>query len=71
MNSNNYRAMCFVDMPFGKKKDLASGKDIDFDHIYTTAIKPAIEDAGLEPLRGDEERTGGVIHTAMFAWLLL
>lgn len=71
MNSNNYRAMCFVDMPFGKKKDLASGKDIDFDHIYNTAIKPAIEDAGLEPLRGDEERTGGVIHTAMFARLLL
>jgi tetratricopeptide (TPR) repeat protein len=63
--------MCFVDMPFGKKKDLASGKDIDFDHIYKTAIKPAIEDAGLEPLRGDEERTGGVIHTAMFARLLL
>lgn len=67
----NYKAMCFVDMPFGKKADLASGTEIDFDHIYTAAIKPAIEEAGLEPLRGDEERSGGVIHTAMFARLLL
>jgi len=58
-------------MPFGKKTDLASGVEIDFDSIYNEAIKPAIEDAGLEPLRADEERTGGIIHTAMFARLLL
>ena len=64
-------AQCFVDMPFGKKTDQASGTEIDFDHIYQAAIKPAIEEVGLEPLRGDEERTGGVIHTAMFARLLL
>src|SRR5229473_8254409 len=64
-------ALCFVDMPFGKKTDQASGTEIDFDHIYQAAIKPAIEEVGLEPLRGDEERTGGVIHTAMFARLLL
>jgi tetratricopeptide (TPR) repeat protein len=71
MSSNNYKAMCFVDMPFGKKTDLATGYEIDFDKIYELAIKPAIEKAGLEPLRGDEERTGGIIHTAMFARLLL
>jgi len=65
------RALCFVDMPFGKKKDLASGTEVDFDQIYATGIKPAIEDAGLEALRGDEERTGGIIHSAMFARLLL
>ena len=58
-------------MPFGKKTDLASGTEIDFDQIYQTGIKPAIEDAGLEALRGDEERTGGIIHSAMFARLLL
>ncbi len=63
--------MCFVDMPFGKKTDLATGIEIDFDKIYQLAIKPAIEEAGLEPLRGDEERTGGIIHTTMFARLLL
>lgn len=34
-------------------------------------MKPAIEQCGLEPLRGDEESTGGIIHSAMFARLLL
>jgi hypothetical protein len=67
----NYRALCFVDMPFGKKPDLKSGIVVDFDQIYNTAIKPAIEQCGLEALRGDEERTGGIIHSAMFARLLL
>ena len=70
-NADGTRQLCFVDMPFGKKTDLASGTQIDFDQIYQTGIKPAIEDAGLEALRGDEERTGGIIHSAMFARLLL
>jgi len=40
----NYHALCFVDMPFGKKPDLKSGRAVDFDQIYNAAIKPAIED---------------------------
>ncbi len=67
----NYHALCFVDMPFGQKPDLKSGVLVDFDQIYNNAIKPAIEQCGLEPLRGDEETTGGIIHSAMFARLLL
>jgi hypothetical protein len=67
----NPKALCFVAMPFGEKSDLVSGVQINFDHIYEHAIKQAIEDAGLEALRADEERTGGIIHTAMFARLLL
>src|SRR5216110_1007480 len=67
----NYRALCFVDMPFGQKSDLKSGVVVDFDQIYNAAIKPAIEQCGLEALRGDEESTGGIIHSAMFARLLL
>jgi tetratricopeptide (TPR) repeat protein len=67
----NPRALCFVAMPFGKKTDLGSGVEVDFDHIYDTAIRPAIEDAGLEPLRADEERSGGIIHAPMFERLLL
>jgi hypothetical protein len=67
----NYHALCFVDMPFGQKPDLKSGVVVDFDQIYNQAIKPAIEACGLEALRGDEERTGGIIHGAMFARLLL
>lgn len=65
------RALCFVDMPFGKKADLASGTEVDFDQIYHSGIKPGIEDANLEALRGDEEPSGGIIHGAMFARLLL
>jgi tetratricopeptide (TPR) repeat protein len=67
----NYHALCFVDMPFGKKPDLKSGVVVDFDQIYNEAIKPAINECGLEALRGDEEHTGGIIHSAMFARLLL
>src|SRR5215475_3871146 len=67
----NYQALCFVDMPFGQKPDLKSGVVVDFDQIYNDAIKPAIEECGLQALRGDEERTGGIIHGAMFARLLL
>jgi tetratricopeptide (TPR) repeat protein len=65
------KPLCFVIMPFGKKPDPAGGPDIDFDAIYHTAIEPAIIDAGMAPIRADEERTGGIIHKAMFERLLL
>jgi tetratricopeptide (TPR) repeat protein len=65
------RAVCFVDMPFGKKPDLASGVEVDFDSVYEKAIEPAITKCGLEPIRGDRERTGGIIHAPMFGRLLL
>ena len=65
------KALCFVDMPFGKKKDPSTGVEIDFDQVYAEAIKPAILAAGLDAIRGDEERTGGIIHAPMFARLLL
>jgi tetratricopeptide (TPR) repeat protein len=65
------QAVCFVDMPFGKKKDLLSGVLIDFDVIYNTGIKPAIEEVGLKPERGDQEQSGGIIHLPMFARILL
>ncbi len=67
----DFKAVCFVDMPFGKKPDLTSGVTVDFDSIYELAIKPAISEAGLEPIRGDEEQTGGIIHVPMFARILL
>lgn len=63
--------LCFVLMPFGPKKDPAGGADIDFDPIYERAIRPAIEAAGMEPVRADEERAGGIIHKPMFERLLL
>lgn len=65
------KQICFVDMPFGKKTDPKSGIEIDFDHIYDKGIEPAITKAELVAIRGDRENTGGIIHTAMFARLLL
>lgn len=65
------RQVCFVDMPFGSKTDPGTGIEINFDDIYERGIAPAISAAGLKPVRGDQETTGGVIHSAMFARLLL
>ena len=67
----NQRPLCFVIMPFGKKPDPAGGADIDFDCVYKDALEPAIDAAGMEPIRADEERTGGIIHKPMFERLLL
>lgn len=62
--------LCFVLMPFGIKKD-AGGKDIDFDSVYMDLIKPAIENAGLQPIRADEEMAGGIIHKPMYERLIV
>ena len=57
-------------MPFGKKPNAASSL-VDFDAVYEDLIRPAIEAAGLEALRADEEMTGGIIHKPMFERLIL
>ncbi|MGC2571001.1 MAG: TRAFs-binding domain-containing protein, partial [Candidatus Nitrosopolaris sp.] len=62
--------LCFVLMPFGKKPS-SIGSIIDFDSIYQDLITPAINQAELEPLRADEEMTGGIIHKPMFERLIL
>ncbi len=64
------RPLCFVLMPFGQKKD-AAGATIDFDAIYRELIGPAIEEAGLEAIRADEEVAGGFIHKPMYERLIL
>lgn len=64
------RPLCFVLMPFGKKPD-ALGNTVDFDRIYHEIIEPAIEQAGLECVRADEEMAGGIIHKPMFERLIL
>lgn len=64
------RPHAFVVMPFGKKKGF-DGTVIDFNAIYQDLIKPALEDAGFEPFRADEETTTGDILTDMFQELLL
>ncbi|WP_366923150.1 DUF4071 domain-containing protein [Metallumcola ferriviriculae] len=65
------KPLLFVVMPFGKKKDQTSTFEIEFDSIYEKAIKPAAEEAQVDVIRADEERSGGIIHIPMFERLLL
>ena len=62
--------LCFVLMPFGRKSD-ATGASIDFDAVYEQLIAPAIRAAELEPVRADDEMTGGIVHKPMFEHLIL
>jgi tetratricopeptide (TPR) repeat protein len=55
----------FVVMPYGTKED------IDFNRVYRDLIKPALEGAGFEVFRADEEMRAGDIRTDMFQELLL
>lgn len=61
--------LCFVLMPFGVKTD-GNKKEIDFNKVYDSFIKKAIEAAGLSPIRADEEKGGGFIHKPMYERLL-
>ncbi len=56
------KPLCFVLMPFGVKPDQARRPGIPFDEIYEKAIEPAVREAGMEPIRGDAEVEGGIIH---------
>lgn len=62
--------LCFVLMPFGRKTD-AAGRVTNFDSVFKKIIAPAVEQAGLEPIRADEEKIGGTIHKPMFERLML
>jgi hypothetical protein len=55
------RPHCFVLMPFGRGPE-AAGSMVDFDAAFRDLMAPAIAEAALEPLRADEELTGGIIH---------
>ncbi len=60
----------FVAMPFGSKA-AADGHPIDFDRVYAELIRPALESAGLEVLRADEEQGAGDIRADLFQELLM
>ena len=65
------RPLCFVLMPFGRKPDPARSVDLPFDDVYAKIIAPAIEEAGMEPIRGDAEVEGGIVQRIMFERLVL
>jgi tetratricopeptide (TPR) repeat protein len=60
---------CYVSIPFGIKSD-RDGLLIDFDSIYTQAIKPAVEGAGLTCLRADELPAGALIQKSIISAVL-
>ena len=61
MSSNpRPRPICFMVMPYGKKRTDASPEikapaEINFDALWDHALKPAIEDLGYEPIRADQD----------------
>lgn len=62
--------LCFVVMPFGIKTTHGRGP-VNFDSVYEEILAPAIRDAGLDPLRADQELVGGLIHKPMYERLIL
>ncbi|HMO45213.1 MAG TPA: tetratricopeptide repeat protein [Rubrivivax sp.] len=60
----------FVAMPFGSKPG-ADGGLIHFNRIYQELLLPALQDAGCEVFRADDEQRAGDIRTDMFQELLV
>lgn len=57
-------------MGFGEKTDLATGRTLDLDKTYRIIIKKAVEDCGLECIRGDDVIHSGIIDKPMYELLL-
>ncbi|MDT5272113.1 MAG: hypothetical protein QOH49_4299 [Acidobacteriota bacterium] len=66
------KGTCFVVMGFGKKTDFESTptRTLDLDKTYSSIIKPAVEEAGLECIRANEIVHSGVIDVWMYEQLL-
>jgi len=78
-----FRRRVFVVMPFGTKEvpkkprvdaPPPDAKDealqVDFNAVYKDLFKPALEAAGLQPFRADDEEAAGDILKDMFAELV-
>jgi hypothetical protein len=61
------QSACFVVMPFGTKQfNDGSGRTYDFDKVYRVVISRAVKNAGLTPIRADEQTGSQIIHIDMF-----
>jgi tetratricopeptide (TPR) repeat protein len=60
------RPVCYVVMGFGKKVELAAGRELDLDMSYHNIIRPAATAAGYECLRADEVRHAAAIDTPAY-----
>jgi hypothetical protein len=65
------RPLCFVLMPYHTVRD-DDGVRIDFRSVYDRLIVPAITEAGMEPLRADEDpESRGIFQKSMFERLVV
>ena len=64
------RPHAFVAMPFGRKLGPDGRTEVDFNAIWRQLLKPALEHAGFEAFRADEEQRAGDIRVDMFQELL-
>jgi len=60
---------CFVSIPFGVKQDV-TGRALDFEYLYATVIRPAVESVGIECRRLDELVAGAIWHKGLFEALV-
>jgi tetratricopeptide (TPR) repeat protein len=81
---STFRRRVFVVMPFGKKEVPKKSRvdaqpaltttsdrlEVDFDAVYQLLFAPALEAAGLQPFRADDEEGAGDILKDMFAELV-
>lgn len=65
------RPHAFVAMPFGCKPGADGKTQIDFNAIWRQLLKPALERAGFDAFRADEELQAGDIRVDMFQELLV
>ncbi|HET6468392.1 MAG TPA: hypothetical protein VFG43_08455, partial [Geminicoccaceae bacterium] len=63
------RPRCYVSIPFGRKR-AADGELVDFDAVYREVIRPGVEEAGVECVRGDDLVSGEPIHAAVLRAVL-
>ena len=64
------RPLCFVLMPYHPAVE-SDGQRIDFEVVYDRLIVPAVESAGMAPVRAREDPRGGIFQKNMFERLVV
>lgn len=64
---NSSKKRCFVIMPISDPENYEPGH---FKKVYEQLFKPAIEQAGYEPFRADEDKSSNSIHIRILQQLL-
>ena len=59
------RASAFIAMPYGRKYDPVSRRNINCDDLFDRVYVPVLEDLDLEWLRADLDTDSGIVHVGM------